>query len=111
MRELRTSGSVGAGGGRPPSATRPVPFPRQRQAVGAGGDKSAPWWLGLGRNACHEATDQFRGTSTPSRSCMIGLVVVYCRWTFSLGFNRALMANAASAASWNPDRISFFFPG
>ena len=48
---------------------------------------------------------------TPRRSCMIGLVVVYCRCTFSSGFRRALMAKAASAASWKPERMSFFLPG
>ncbi len=47
----------------------------------------------------------------PSRSCMSGLVVVYCRRTFFSGSMRALAANAASAASWKPLRISFFLPG
>ena len=36
MRELRTSGSAGAGGGQPPSATRPVPCPRRAKASGNG---------------------------------------------------------------------------
>ena len=42
---------------------------------------------------------------------MIGLVVVYCSGIFFAGFRRAATANAASAASWKPDRISFFLPG
>ncbi len=42
---------------------------------------------------------------------MSGLVVVYCRCTFLSGSMRCLIANAASAASWNPHRMSYFFPG
>ena len=42
---------------------------------------------------------------------MSGLVVVYCRCTFLPGSRYSLIANAASAASWKPDRISFFLPG
>ena len=42
---------------------------------------------------------------------MIGLVVVYCTWIFLSGSICCLMANAANAASWNPQRISFFLPG
>ena len=42
----------------------------------------------------------FRDQSdTPSRLCMMGLVVVYCRWTFLSGSILCLIANAASAAS------------
>ena len=41
MRESRTSGSVGAGGGRPPSATRPVPESHTRTS-GAGDRKVHP---------------------------------------------------------------------
>ena len=48
---------------------------------------------------------------TPSRFCMIGLVVVYCRCTFFAGFRCSAIAKAASAASWKPLRISFFLPG
>ncbi len=42
---------------------------------------------------------------------MIGLVVVYCRCTFFVGFRYSAIAKAASAASWNPLRMSFFLPG
>ena len=48
---------------------------------------------------------------TPSRFCMTGLVVVYCRNCFFSGYSQPCTPNAASAASWNPDRISFFLPG
>ena len=49
--------------------------------------------------------------ATPSRFCMIGLVVVYCRNCFLSGNSQACTPKAASAASWKPDRISFFLPG
>src|SRR5690606_3059650 len=48
---------------------------------------------------------------TPRRLCMIGLVVVYCSGIFFEGFKCSATANAASAASWKPERISFFLPG
>ena len=48
---------------------------------------------------------------TPSRFCMIGLVVVYCRNCRFSGNRWCWIANAASAASWKPLKISFFFPG
>ena len=48
---------------------------------------------------------------TPSRFCMTGLVVVYCRNCFFSGYSQLWMPNAARAASWNPERISFFLPG
>ena len=38
-------------------------------------------------------------SGTPSRLCMIGLVVVYCSGTFFAGFRWKATANAASAAS------------
>jgi hypothetical protein len=37
--------------------------------------------------------------ATPSRLCMIGLVVVYWRWTFLSGSILCLIAKATSAAS------------
>ena len=48
---------------------------------------------------------------TPSRFCMMGLVVVYCRCTFFAGFRCSAIAKAARAASWKPLRMSFFLPG
>ena len=45
MRESRTSGSVGAGGGRPPSATRPRPRRAQRRNLSSGRDKPGPYGL------------------------------------------------------------------
>ena len=51
------------------------------------------------------------GVSTPSTLCSFGLVVVYCRWMRLSGKMYGAAANAASAASWKPDRISFFLPG
>ena len=51
------------------------------------------------------------GDSTPSTLCSLGLVVVYCsRMRFS-GKTYGAAPKAASAASWKPDRISFFLPG
>src|SRR5690606_16962376 len=50
-------------------------------------------------------------SATPRRLCMIGLVVVYCSATFLAGLRWAATANAARAASWKPERMSFFFPG
>src|SRR5581483_2767383 len=50
-------------------------------------------------------------SGTPSFLCTAGLVVVYCRCTFSFGNSWCLMAKAASAPSWKPERISFFLPG
>ena len=49
--------------------------------------------------------------STPRRLCMIGLVVVYWRYTFSCGNRYSRTPNAANAASWKPLRINFFLPG
>lgn len=47
---------------------------------------------------------------TPSRFCMTGLVVVYCKNCFFSGYSQLWIPNAASAASWKPERISFFLP-
>ena len=58
-----------------------------------------------------EVGEYLRHSPTPSRFCMIGLVVVYCRCTFLAGLRCSAIANAASAASWKPLRISFFLPG
>ncbi len=41
--------------------------------------------------------------------CSFGLVVVYCRRTRFSGYTYSEAAKAASAHSWKPDRISFFF--
>jgi len=57
------------------------------------------------RAACRSAVHR------PSRFCMMGLVVVYCRCTFLAGLRCSAIAKAASAASWKPLRMSFFFPG
>lgn len=51
------------------------------------------------------------GDSTPSTLCSFGEVVVYCMWIFLSGKMYGAAPNAASAASWKPDRISFFLPG
>ena len=49
--------------------------------------------------AAKSATPAGYSPLTPSRSCMSGLVVVYCTCTFFSGSMRCLIANAASAAS------------
>src|ERR1700722_18306407 len=59
----------------------------------------------LGETGMHQAV------ATPRRFCMAGLVVVYCRNCFLAGYRWCWIANAASAASWKADRISFFLPG
>jgi hypothetical protein len=51
------------------------------------------------------------GVSTPSTLCSLGLVVVYCSSTRFSGKTMGEAAKAASAASWKPDRMSFFLPG
>ena len=51
------------------------------------------------------------GVSTPSTLCSFGLVVVYCRWIFFSGKMKGAAPNAARAASWKPERMSFFLPG
>ena len=51
------------------------------------------------------------GVSTPSTWCSLVLVVVYCRYTFFCGNTYFTAPNAASAASWKPERISYFVPG
>ena len=51
------------------------------------------------------------GDSTPSTSCSLVLVVVYCRWILRSGKMYFAEPKAASAASWKPHRISFFLPG
>src|ERR1700689_910063 len=56
-------------------------------------------------------TGMHQAVATPRRFCMTGLVVVYCRNCFLTGYRWCWIANAASAASWKPDRISFFLPG
>ena len=42
---------------------------------------------------------------------MTGLVVVYCRNCRASGSRCFWAANATSAASWKPLRMSFFLPG
>src|SRR5450432_3159032 len=59
----------------------------------------------LGETWVHQAV------ATPRRFCMAGLVVVYCRNCFLAGYRWCWIANAASAASWKAERISFFLPG
>jgi len=49
-------------------------------------------------------------SETPSRFCMIGLVVVYWRCTFLAGLMCSAIANAASAASWKPLRTASSCP-
>jgi len=49
--------------------------------------------------------------ATPKRFCMMGLVVVYCRNCRFSGNKWCWMANAVSAASWKPLKMSFFLPG
>lgn len=51
------------------------------------------------------------GVSTPRTLCSLGDVVVYCMWIFFSGKIYGAAPNAARAASWKPDRISFFLPG
>ena len=51
------------------------------------------------------------GDSTPRILCSFGEVVVYCMWIFLSGKMYGAAPKAASAASWKPDRISFFLPG
>ena len=51
------------------------------------------------------------GVSTPRILCSFGDVVVYCMWIFLSGKMYGAAPKAASAASWKPDRISFFLPG
>lgn len=51
------------------------------------------------------------GLSTPSTLCSLGLVVVYCKCTFLSGKIKGMAPKAASAHSWNPERMSFFLPG
>ena len=51
------------------------------------------------------------GVSTPSTLCSFGLVVVYCSSTRFSGKTIGLAPKAASAASWKPERMSFFLPG
>ncbi len=51
------------------------------------------------------------GVSTPRILCSFGEVVVYCMWIFFSGKMYGAAPNAASAASWKPERMSFFLPG
>ncbi len=65
---------------------------------------------GSGNHRCR--SDQSKtGLSTPRILCSLGEVVVYCMWIFLSGKIYGAAPNAARAASWKPDKISFFLPG
>ena len=65
----------------------------------------------VGQMRVHAEAAGVASSATPRRLCMSGLVVVYCKNWRLLGYRCDWMAKAASAASWTPERISFFLPG
>jgi hypothetical protein len=97
-RECRAADLIPANG--PPYGI--APSPRRHRAVPPTASRRPPDGIALW-SACRAsipaAPTRPRYSLIPRRSCMIGLVVVYCRCTLCPGSRRALIAKAASAAS------------
>jgi len=130
---IAPTATVDEGAGEQPGHTGGQRIGRHEQAEPRIADAEAPGELRPERHHHHEVHDvreldagereQQRplvdargfqsntGVSTPSTLCSFGLVVVYCRWMRLSGNTCGAAPKAASAASWKPERMSFFLPG
>ena len=79
--------------------------------LATGGSAGAACLVGPRRSLASQCASCSRSPVTPRRSCMTGLVVVYWRNCRAFGSRCFWTANATSAASWKPLRMSFFLPG